>query len=163
MKGANTLASSFKDQWTRTWNMWEAMIHSIPDDEWRKGDVDYLIPARHLIHVIHADDIFTGDTPFDQYDHFKWFEARDGEWETVPEELPNKEAALAALADVRAIVEERLTKLDDAAWLEPEKVHPWTGPTRMSKLLYNLRHTQHHLGEVNAELIRRGIAGVGWK
>ncbi len=162
-KGTDTLVSSLKDQWARTWKMWEELIHSIPDDEWRKGDVDYLIPARHLVHVMHADDAFTGDTPFDQYDRLKWFGVRKGEWETVPEELPSKETALATLADTRATFEERLTKLDDAALLEPEKAHPWAGQTRMSKLLYNLRHTQHHLGEVNAELIRRGIQGVGWQ
>jgi hypothetical protein len=28
---------------------------------------------------------------------------------------------------------------------------------------YLIGHIQHHLGEINAELIRRGIAGVGWK
>ncbi len=33
----------------------------------------------------------------------------------------------------------------------------------MSKMLFSLRHTQHHLGEINAELIRRGIEGVKWQ
>jgi hypothetical protein len=67
------------------------------------------------------------------------------------------------LADIRATVEERLTKLDDAALLEPEKVHPWAGETRMGKMLYVLRHGQHHLGEMSAELSRRGIKGAIWE
>jgi hypothetical protein len=71
--------------------------------------------------------------------------------------------ALTKLTEIRAAVEARLTKLDDAALLEPERAHPWTSQTRVGKLLYNLRHIQHHLGEVNAELIRRGIEGVSWK
>jgi len=161
VKETETLVSSVKDQWARAWAMWEAMIHSIPDDEWTKGDVDYLIPARHLIHVAVGDDVFTSDTPFDQYDNLQWFGV--GEWRTSPDELPSKQAALDRLADIRATVEARLDKLDDAALLQPEKAHPWTGQTRVGKLLYNLRHIQHHLGEVNAELIRRGIKGVGWK
>ncbi len=47
--------------------------------------------------------------------------------------------------------------------LEPEKLHPWTGQTRMCKMLYVLRHTQHHLGEVTAELSRRGIKAAAWE
>jgi hypothetical protein len=157
----DTLVKSFIDQWARTWQMWEEMIRSIPDDEWTKGDIDYLVPARHLIHAAIADDVFSADTPFDQYDNLKWFGV--GEWGTSPDVLPSKEAALDKLADIRSTVEKRLSKLNDAALLEPETTHPWTGPTRLSKLIYNLRHIQHHLGEVNAELMRRGIEGVGWK
>jgi hypothetical protein len=160
-KGSDTLVSSFADQWARTWDMWEEMIKSIPDSEWTKGDIDYLIPARHLVHAACGDDFFTSDTPRGEYDHLQWFGV--GEWVPSPDELQDKEAALAKLADIRAIVRERLGKLDDAALLQPEKVHPWTGQTRVSKLLYNLRHIQHHLGEINAELIRRGIDGVGWR
>jgi hypothetical protein len=70
---------------------------------------------------------------------------------------------LDRLSDIRSAVQQRLTTLNDAALLEPETVHPWTGATRIGKMIYNLRHIQHHLGEVNAELIRRGIEGVGWK
>jgi uncharacterized damage-inducible protein DinB len=70
---------------------------------------------------------------------------------------------LSRLTDVRAIVERRLAKLDDAALLEPEELHPWTGQTRMDRLLYVLRHSQHHLGEMNAELTRRGIKAAIWE
>lgn len=160
-KNTKALVSSLKDQWTRAWTMWEEMIHSIPEAEWTKGDIDYLIPARHLIHVAVGDDVFSSDTPFDQYDHLQWFGV--GEWGTPPADLPNKKTALAKLADIRATVEARLAKLDDAALLEPEQAHPWSGQTRVGKWLYNLRHIQHHLGEVNAELIRRGIRGVDWQ
>ena len=160
-KENNTLVLSFMDQWARTWQMWEEMIQCIPDDEWTRGDIDYLVPARHLIHAAVGDDVFSADTPFDQYDNLQWFGV--GEWGTSPDELPSKEAALNKLADIRSTVEQRLTKLDDTVLLEPETAHPWTGATRVGKLIYNLRHIQHHLGEVNAELIRRGIEGVGWK
>ena len=79
-KGTDALVSVLKDQWARVWDMWEEMIRIIPDDEWRKGDVDHLIPARHLVHVLVCDDAFTGDTPLDQYDGFKLSEVR--EWGT---------------------------------------------------------------------------------
>jgi hypothetical protein len=158
MEKTKALVSVLQDQWTRVWDMWEEMIHTIPDDEWRKGDVDYLIPARHLVHVLTCDDALSEEIPLDQYQDFKLFDVR--EWGTPAEKLPNRRVALSKLAEVRAAVGEKLAKLDDAALLEPEKVHPWTGQTRMGKLLYVLRHSQQHLGEVNAELSRRGIKKV---
>jgi hypothetical protein len=62
---------------------------------------------------------------------------------------------------MREIVDRLLAKLDDAALLESETVHPWTGQIRLGKILYELRHIQHHLGMVDAELSRRGITGYG--
>ncbi len=41
-KGTETLVASVKDQWARTWSMWEEMIQSIPDEEWARGEIDYL-------------------------------------------------------------------------------------------------------------------------
>ncbi|MDY7076714.1 MAG: hypothetical protein SXV54_07280 [Chloroflexota bacterium] len=86
MKKNEALVSILKDQWTRVWDMWEEMIRTIPDDEWRKGDIDYLIPVRHLVHVLVCDDAFTEDVPLDQYDDFKMFKVR--EWRTPVEQLP---------------------------------------------------------------------------
>jgi hypothetical protein len=160
-KGTEALVASVKDQWARTWSMWEEMIQSIPDEEWARGEIDYLIPARHLIHVTVGEDVFSANTPLDEFDQSKWFGVPA--WETAASDLPSKEIALGRLAVFRSTVEARLSQLTDEALLEPEEAHPWTGQTRMSKILFSLRHTQHHLGEINAELIRRGIEGVKWQ
>ncbi len=160
-RGTDTLVASVKEQWARTWAMWEEMIHSIPDEEWASGEMDYLIPARHLIHVTVGEDVFSADTPVEESDQTKWFGVPA--WETAASDLPRKELALSRLAAFRSTVEARLSQFSDEALLEPELVHPWTGRTRVSKILFTLRHTQHHLGEINAELIRRGIEGVKWQ
>ncbi len=160
-KGTEILVAAVKEQWTRMWSMWEEMIQSIPDEEWARGDMDYLIPARHLIHVTVGEDVFSADTPIDESDESQWFGVPA--WETAVADLPSKEVALGRLAIFRFTVEARLSQFTDEALLEPEQVHPWTGRTRMSKILFTLRHTQHHLGEINSELIRRGIEGVKWR
>ena len=160
-KQTEILVASVKEQWARTWSMWKEMIHRIPAEEWASGEVDYLIPARHLIHVTVGEDVFSADTPLDESDESKWFGVTA--WETAVSDLPSKETALGRLAAFRSTVEARLSQFTDEDLLKPEQLHPWTGQTRMSKLLFSLRHTQHHLGEVNAELIRRGIAGIRWQ
>jgi hypothetical protein len=156
-KGMGTLISTVQDHFTRTWNMLAEMIDNIPDQEWTKGD---MIPARHVVHIVVGADVFVGDIPLDQYDPtgFLGTEARaGGPWNFAPEELWSKKVALSKLAEMRETVEQSLANLDDAALLEPETVHPWTGQTRMGKMIYELRHIQHHLGAISAELKRRGI------
>jgi len=159
-KRNQTLVAAVKDQWTRMWAMWEEMIQSIPDEEWTSGENDYLIPARHLIHVTVGEDVFSSDTPVEESDQCKWFGIPA--WETAATDLPSKEVTLEMLANFMSTVEARLSQLTDENLLEPEEVHPWTGQTRISKIIFTLRHTQHHLGEINAELIRRGMEGVKW-
>jgi hypothetical protein len=158
---SRALASVLKEQWDRVWDMWEAMIRAIPEDEWHRGEVDYLIPARHLVHVLACEDAFLEEVPLDQVDDFRLFEVR--EWRTPPEKLVGREEALIKLAQVRTAVAGKLEALDDAALLQAESVHLWAGATRLGKLLYVLRHSQHHLGEVNAELCRRGISAASWE
>ena len=97
-------------------------------------------------------DVFVGDISFDQWDptEFLGTEARaGGPWNFSPDELWSKEVALSKLAEMRETVGQLLARLDDAALLEPEAVHPWTGQTRMGKMIYELRHIQHHLGAVD--------------
>jgi uncharacterized damage-inducible protein DinB len=163
MKKNRTLVAVLRDQWTRVWDMWEEMIRSIPDNEWEEGDIDYLIPVRHLVHVLVCEDAFTQDLPLEQYDERSLFEVRGCGLGTPVTKLPNRATALSKLAEIRTNVEEKFSKLDDSALLEIEQVHPWTGETRMGKLLYILRHSQHHLGEVNAEMSRRGIKAATWE
>ena len=61
------------------------------------------------------------------------------------------------LAEMRERVSDALSRLDDAALLEPEQVPPWTSDIRLGKLLYALRHLQHHLGAISTELKRQDI------
>jgi hypothetical protein len=39
---------------------------------------------------------------------------------------------------------------------------PWTGGTRLDRAIYSLRHSQHHLGQINAELRRKGVSRGEW-
>jgi hypothetical protein len=163
-KEVDTLVLILKDQWSRVWDMWEEMIRTIPDDEWAKGKTGYLTPAHHVIHTLDCACVLTGDVP-DQYDPSEWYgaEIKASPFEIPLEILWSKKVALAKLSKTRAILEDRLTEFDSETLLEPEEVHPWSGRTRMDKMLYVLRHSQHHLGAVEAELSRRGITAATWE
>ena len=160
-KGTEPLISAVRDHFARQWDMLEEMIGNIPDEEWMRGGKGQVVPVQHVVHVVVGADVFVGDIPFEQYDPTEFWEGakEGGPWTMSPEELWSREEALQKLAEMRVIVDGILTRFDDTALFEPETVHPWTGQTRLGKMLYELRHIQHHLGMVDAELSRRGIKG----
>ena len=44
-----------------------------------------------------------------------------------------------------------------------ENVYPWTGSIKLSRAIYILRNTQHHLSEMSLELTRRGYKSPEWQ
>jgi DinB family protein len=161
MTGQRTIMSVIEDHFGRICEMWKEAIGNIPEAEWRTSDIDYLIPARHLCHVVVAADFYTGTTPVDKYDWHSFF---DGDWEGMtPAELPDKAFAMQRLDEIQELVQSRFAQMDDEALGAPEAVTPWTGQTAMGKVLYWFRHFQHHLGELHSELRRRDIARAKWR
>jgi len=133
------------------------IIGNIPDDRWIQGD---MMLAKHVVHIVVGADVFVNDIPLDEWNPVPFLEtdARPGgPWNFAPDELWSKQVALAKLAEMRERVTQSLDRLDDAALLEPETVHPWTGQTRLGKMIYDLRHIQHHLGAISAKLKQVGI------
>ena len=155
------MVKAIEEQFHRVFFTWREEVKNVPVGEWKKGDVDYLIPARHLVHILEAADFYVSDKSVDEYEWGKLF---GGDWEEMkPKELPSKKVALEQLMKVKRFITSRLRKLDDKALYQKEKQSPWTGPILGAKLIYVLRHCQHHVGMTHAELRHRGIKRGGWR
>jgi hypothetical protein len=156
----NILTATVKEQLSIVWNAWKVTIECIPDDQWQAGDIDYLIPARHFAHVLLTTDAFTSELSYEDYDRASMF---GGDvWELDPEKLPGKEDALGKLTEFQTDIDQRLDQINDQRMIQPEIRYPFTGKVMLSKMFYMLFHIMHHLGEVGAELKRRGIKGPKW-
>lgn len=161
MEKERSIVAAIEDQFSRTFQMLQEEIKNISAKEWTRGDIDYLIPARHLCHFIVCADYYTGDTPADDY---QWDKLFVGDWEEMTvEELPSKTVALQKLSEFEESMMSRFAKLNDKDLNSKETQSPWTGKTLAGKLMYLLRHSQHHLGELHAELRHRGIKRAGWR
>ena len=53
---------------------------------------------------------------------------------------------------INSITEKTEHWLHSIDFLEDNKEFPWTGKTKLSVVLFLLKHSQYHLGEINALL-----------
>ena len=155
-----TIVESVIEAFTLTWDMYKDAIENIPDEHWRTGDISYLVPARLIYHVLEASDFYSGSAS----EGFPWGYRFKVDWESAsPEQLPTKEQARAYLQEMQEKVGSWLGGMEDLELLSPETEFTWTGSTVLGRALYLLVHCRQHLGEINAELRRRGLPRIEWR
>jgi hypothetical protein len=143
-----------------TWDMYSEAINSIPNEHWRTGEIDYLIPARLMLHAIETIDYYSCKSPNDFQHGYRFNIDRRT---AFPSQLPDKIQLQTYLDEVKEKTESWLGSLDDKNFLSRESEFPWTGSTVLGRVLYLLEHCRQHLGELNAELRRRGLPRIRWR
>ena len=143
-----------------TWEMHSDAINNIPDEHFRTGEIEYLIPARLILHGIETLDRYSTTAP----DKFTRGYRFNISWQTAQvEQLPDKSQLNTYLNEVKEKTESWIKRLEDSDFHEPESMFPWTGTTTLVRVLYSLEHCRQHLGELNGELRRRGLPRIKWK
>ena len=153
---ANPQAEALADQYVRLFTALRIAIDRVPDDEWRKGDKLYQRPASLALHVLQAVDFFSaqtsGENSGDPLYFINW-QDRD------PANLPDRQATIKYMD----LVEEGQAKLLTADLAAAEELFPFTGKTVLSRVLYNLRHAQHHFADLAMEMTHRGLNPPDWQ
>ena len=135
-------------------------IETIPADEWVRGDSRRQTPVRQAVHII---------GPFEAYasraagGHFRWGDRWGHKVGTfarkIPvDELPDQQAVIEYLEEVRATVERWLGGIPMERLCRPRHVASGRFHSNLGRILYLLRHAVLHMGYLNEELHRRGIA-----
>jgi len=153
------IAASFKRQFDRMWKMLSEAIEKCPRDQWKKAPTHpFFVPSRLAYHVIEAVDFYAGDSP----EQFTAGERLGVGWRTAElENLASKDATLEYLRDTRREMAARLQNLSDTDFFGPNPF-PGRGKNLLELMAYTLRHSQHHLGQLNGELKRRGLQPARW-
>jgi hypothetical protein len=151
-----TLLESF----SLVWEMYKDVLRSVEESQWRQGEIDYLVPSRLMLHSIETIDFYSSRSP-KEFNHGYRFNI-DRKTATL-EELPTREQLKEYLDEVKEKCMSWLIKTDDPEYLSPETEFPWTGSNVLGRVLYLLSHCRQHLGELNAELRRRGLERIKWR
>ena len=155
-----TIGETLIGQFDRVWQTLREGIEKIPEEHWRSGEIDFLVPARQGHHAIQAVEFYARpeEKGFDGTARFGVHGAK-----APADKLPTQKQMLEYLEEIRERVSTLLGQMSDVQMLAPKKAFPWTGPNILARAVYTLRHTQAHIGELNSELRRRGLERAEWK
>jgi hypothetical protein len=150
------LVDALADQYMRLFSMLRMAIDNCPEAEWSQADTRYRRPAGLALHILQSIGFYSaleaGDQLEDALMQINWQE-RDS-------------AKLPARDDVRRFidnVEKRTANfLAKADLTSEEEQFPWTGSTVLGRIVYSLRHAQHHLADLIAEVHRQRPGAVEW-
>jgi hypothetical protein len=151
------MAEAMADQFMRSLAMLREAMMAFPAEEWRKGDTPYERPAGLALHIVESLHSYSALKPGEYAEDA----GLDVNWEEKDSsKLPTQNKLLTYLDEV----EENLACfLTDADLKATEELFRWTGSTMLSRTIYMLRHTQHHLSELCLELHIRGLQAPEWQ
>lgn len=154
---AGPQAEALADQALRTLAMLRQAIQAFPAEEWRKGDTPYQRPAGWALHILTSIDDYSTLKPGEADAHPR-FPVNWDEKDSL--KLPSQDEMLAYLEQVERKLAHVLAEADLS---QVETLFRWTGSTLLSRVVYMLRHAQHHLAEMCLELHRRGLPAPQWQ
>ena len=141
------MRKEFTDQFAHFWRTFRGICEDFDPESWRSRGYGLTQPDRLAIHILQSTLYYLEDmTPFVCADGTV-LDKHSAEIEK--EDLPDQETILFLLQGVEKKTEDWLGGLDFG---RKNEEFPWTGENFGSVALFLLRHSQHHLGEMNALL-----------
>ena len=146
--------NEFIQQYGHTWRVFERIVKDFDAEAWLQTGRGVITPARLALHILLGTQYYLEDkTPF-QYPSGKPF---DPDWQNVnTDDLPTQNDILAFM---RETMEKTEKWLSDIAYGAENKAFPWAGKTQLGVVLFLLRHSQFHIGELSS-LLNESKAGV---
>jgi hypothetical protein len=111
-------------------------------------------------HTLFYSDFYLSDEPR-AFKAPAFLVGRMHDMDVTLEQPVAREQVLEYLEAVAAKLDAALDRLAGGG-LEAQNAFPWTGPTVAHRLVYNLRHAQHHLGWMDSYASRRGGEAMEW-
>jgi len=142
-----TMKTEFITQYGHTWRVFERLVKDFDHNAWIHAGRGTITPARLAFHILKGVKYYIEDPSGMVFASGKSFESN---WETVNEEdLPSQGDILICISELKAKTEIWLSKLDFDC---ENKSFPWAGRTGLGVVIFLLRHSLYHLGELSSLL-----------
>ena len=134
-------------QYEHTWRVFDALVREFDHDSWIHTGRGTTTPARIAFHILKGAKYYLEDSSTIVLASGKSFESN---WETVKEEdLPSQNDITVCLDIFRDKTNQWLSEMD----LDAEnRSFPWAGETKLGVVLFLLRHSLYHIGELSSLL-----------
>jgi hypothetical protein len=150
-----TIGEVLARQFERVFGSLRDALSKMDDQQYRASDCEWLAPIRQAYHLVETAEFYTNQSVDEG--------APPLDWDNGPvEALPSKSELIAYLDRVQPRVCQWLTGTPDDVFLSNEADFNDSGGTRLDRAVVSLRHAQHHLAQINAELRRKGLPRGAW-
>jgi len=155
-----TAVSEILNQFERQFKTLDTLYGRVNDEAWTYPDQRVKGTWQWMAHLLETIEFYTSDKPAEQ---FPWGHRFGVDWENAQAEpVPDKEAMHAYQKDMGQFLRQVLGNKTDQDLAAPETIYPWTGQTCLGRLLYLMRHTQQHIGDINRGLRLNGCEAMEW-
>ena len=146
-------------QFSRMWQLLSEVIETTPENLWREDLRSLPAPSRLAYHIVETVLFYIGETE----KNFPWGKKFGVSWEAATEsELPTKAQVNEYSEEVRKNVDTIFAEGSDTKFLEPQEIFRWTGETLLDRLIYILKHSYYHLGQINQTIKASEITPTDW-
>jgi uncharacterized damage-inducible protein DinB len=141
------MQNEFISQYAHTWMVFARLVNDFDDESWLYTGRDATTPARLSFHILKSTKYYLGDLSEMKFISGKSFEM-NGQTATE-DELPSRNDILHAIVEFSKKTETWLEELD---YMSTNEAFPWAGKTKLGLVLFLMRHSLYHLGELSCLL-----------
>lgn len=147
------------NQFAHTWRIFEALVEDFDPETWIHTGRGPTTPARLSLHVLQGTKYYIEDAFTIVFASGKPFDIDAAA--ANEDELPSQDDLVAYIHEMVGKTEVWLSEMEYDA---ENRLFPWAGETRLSVVLFLLRHSVYHLGELTSLLneSRNGDAKDNW-
>ena len=153
------MKKEFLNQFDHTWKMFYKMVNDFEKISWTSTGCAYIIPARIAYHLVGGVNYYIENESNEKLISGK---RNDWNWETaLVDDLPTQGDILSLIHIYKIKTDNWINTLDIEA---KNTKFEWTGHTKMSVVLFLLRHMEYHIGELNLllHISKNGMANDNW-
>ncbi|MBN2005305.1 MAG: DinB family protein [Anaerolineae bacterium] len=147
--------NEFIKQYDHVWNVLKRLVSDFDDDAWVNQGIGYMAPARIAYHILISTKYYLADDSVMQFPSGKPFGGNTISMSN--DELPSRPDILQVLEVFREKTEQWLSALDFGA---KNEAFNWAGETQAGVVIFLLKHSMYHLGEVGALLYQSKSGNV---
>ncbi len=152
----NLFLDIVKENYLALMKMLEQTISLCSDELWSDDSINPHF-WQEVYHTIYYLDYYFSDDWKNKPNHFEI----PGHLKKIPEMVLSKEDLQDYLNEVREKCINLIDNLTEDKLQKKDSFY-WTGGTLGHRLIYNIRHSQHHIGKLNFILRSRGLEVSTW-
>jgi hypothetical protein len=156
MDGRRIMKNEFIAQFGHTWRVFAGLVKGFDPEAWNHAGRKKYTPARLSFHILESTKYYLEDSTPIQFASGKSFEH---DWKTAMEEdLPSQNDILVCIQEIQTRTELWLSEMD---FTLKNTSFDWAGDTKLGVVIFTLRHSLYHLGELSCLLNESRNGDVG--